>query len=98
PVETVDAGRWIGRRSGSNTGSDADSVLLEPVDLPDAPGTLLVHVPRLSWIYTYGAGQPLDLAILRDRIRERGWDVERIGSARGLRQPFGTGSGQTAGR
>lgn len=80
-IEPVVSGRWIG--------TDADSVWVEPIDLPDHPGGLLVWSPRLAWLYTSDAMQPLDLAILRDRIDERGWPVESLGTARALRQPFG---------
>ncbi len=106
-VEVVTGGRWIGAGSDATSDSGAesaggapgsDSVYVEPIDLPDAPGSVLVYSPRLSWVYTYGARQPLDHAVLRDRIRERGWTVERIGNARSLRQPFGEGSDRTAAR
>lgn len=93
-VETVTAGRWISADSDSAAGSAApDSVYVEPIDLPDAPGSLLVYVPQLSWVYTYGARQPLDQAVLRDHARANGWSVEQMGNARGLRQAFGEGGG-----
>lgn len=60
---------------------------VEAIDLPDARGTLLVHVPGLRWLYAPDAMTALDLGIVMERARERGWTVERVGSPRGLLLP-----------
>jgi hypothetical protein len=75
-VASVARGRWL-RVSG-------DSLWLEPIDLPDAPGSLMVYVPSLEWIYGASAANPLHLDQLLARARERRWHVSRYGSARGV--------------
>ncbi|HXE57367.1 MAG TPA: hypothetical protein VNK43_05160 [Gemmatimonadales bacterium] len=64
-----------------------DSLWLEPIDLPDAPGALLVYAPSLRWVYSATAFMPLHAEYLRARMRERGWPVERIGSMRNVSAP-----------
>jgi len=58
-----------------------DSVRVETIDLPDFPGASLVYVPALRWAYAFPAG-PVQLDYIRDRVRQRGWRVDRIGSVR----------------
>jgi hypothetical protein len=77
--ETVDDGRWITVAG--------DSARVEPIDLPDLPGSLLVYVPSLRWIYVGGALQALERDVVMDRARERGWVVERVGHSRGIDAP-----------
>jgi hypothetical protein len=77
--ETVDEGRWIT--------AAGDSARVEPIDLPDLPGSLLVYVPSLRWIYVGGALQALERDGVMDRARERGWVVERVGHSRGIDAP-----------
>jgi hypothetical protein len=72
----VTRGRWL-RVSG-------DSLRLEPIDLPDAPGTLVAYVPSLEWVYSASAASPLHLDLILARARERGWRVSRFGSLRGV--------------
>ena len=67
---------------------DGDSLWVEPIDLPDAPGAALVYVPSLRWAYSALAASPLHLDYVLARLRERGMPVERIGSARGLVAPL----------
>lgn len=75
-VATVTRGRWL-RVSG-------DSLWLEPIDLPDAPGSLVAYVPSLEWVYSASAANPLHLDMILARARDRGWRVSRFGSARGV--------------
>ncbi len=78
-VSPVADGRWL--RVG------ADSVRLEPVDLPDAPGALLAWVPSLRWLYAPDVMSPLDEALVLAHARRRGWAVASMGTARGLSVP-----------
>jgi hypothetical protein len=78
-VTAVTAGRWL--RIGG------DSLRLEPIDLPDAPGTLVAYAPSLKWLYSAAAANPLYLDRLLAHARARGWRVSRIGSARGALSP-----------
>lgn len=61
-----------------------DSVWVEPVDLPDAPGSLMVYLPALRWAYAAIAITPLHQRYVVERLRARGWAVERVGSLRDL--------------
>jgi hypothetical protein len=61
-----------------------ERVRLEPMDLPDLPGSLLLYVPRLAWVYAADAVTPLDVRIALDHARERGWNVAAVGTARAL--------------
>ena len=65
-----------------------DSVWIEPIDYPDLAGSLVAYVPSLRWVYSGAAASPLNVDVLVARIRERGWAVDRIGSARALVQPI----------
>jgi hypothetical protein len=79
-VHVVDSGRWLE--------VDGDSVRLETIDLPDIAGSLLVYVPSLHWVYVCNAVTPLDVDLVMARVRDRGWNADRIGSIRGLFAPF----------
>ena len=74
-VSSVKQGAWL--RVGS------DSLWLETIELPDAPGTLVAYAPSLEWVYSAAAANPLYLDLVLARARARGWRVSRIGSARG---------------
>ena len=63
---------------------DGDSVWVEPIDYPDAPGSLLLYVPSLRWAYSGMAAAPLQVEYLMRRLRERGFEVEKYGSLRGV--------------
>jgi hypothetical protein len=65
-----------------------DSVWVESIDYPDFPGSLVAYVPSMRWVYSGIAAFPLNLDLLVSRIRERGWQVDRIGSIRSLTQPI----------
>ncbi len=66
---------------------DGDSLWVEPIDLPDAAGALLVYVPSLRWVYSAMAVAPLQVDYVMRRVRDRGWAVERMGSARAVSVP-----------
>jgi hypothetical protein len=61
-------------------GTGAHRVLLAPVDLPDSPGSLIVHRPATGWLWVPGASTPLDERLARERARELGWAVTSVGS------------------
>jgi hypothetical protein len=79
----VTRGRWLR--------VDGDSLWLEPIDLPDAPGALVAYVPSLAWAYAGTAASPLHLDLVLARARARGWRVERVGSARAVAMPVPAG-------
>ncbi|HEY0995441.1 MAG TPA: hypothetical protein VGD77_05590 [Gemmatimonadaceae bacterium] len=74
PASVVSRGRWLRL--------DGDSAWIEPVDLPDAPGALLVYVPSLEWAYSAMAMSPPHQRPIEAILRARGWPVTRIGNAR----------------
>lgn len=79
----IGRGQWL-RMSG-------DSAWVEPIDLPDAPGSLLVYVPSLKWAYTAVATSPFHQRYVVARLRERGWPVEQLGSLRDVWAPLPKG-------
>jgi hypothetical protein len=72
----VDRGQWV-RVTG-------DSVWVEPIDLPDAPASLLLYVPSLKWVYASVATAPMHQRYVMDKLRSHGWTAEKIGSLRDL--------------
>jgi len=76
PTATV---RLVTPNSWTRVGTD--SVRVESIDLPDFPGGSLVYVPSLRWVYAYAAG-PVQMDYVIERVRQRGWRVDRIGSVR----------------
>jgi hypothetical protein len=78
-VNVVDRGRWLS--------FDGDSLWIEPIDYPGSPRGLVVWVPSLRWVYQPMAIAPLQLGLLMEHVRKRGWPVERIGTARSLVGP-----------
>ena len=67
---------------------DGDSLWIEPIDLPDAAGALLVYVPSLRWAYSYMAAGALQRDYVVARLRQRGWAVDRLGTARAIATPL----------
>jgi hypothetical protein len=76
---TVTRARWL--KVGT------DSLWLEPVDLPDAPRTMLVYSPTLKWAYTANASAPLQQQYLLRVLHNHGWAVEKIGHSRAIMVP-----------
>ncbi len=64
-----------------------DSLWLEPIDYPDAQGSLFIYVPSLRWAYSSSAAGGMPLDFLQARLKARGWTVDRIGSVRGIAVP-----------
>lgn len=75
-VDVVSSGRTLGR--------GAERLVLEPIDLPDVPGSLLVFKPSIGWLYVPEGTDPLHLRMARERAQALGWSVEVVGSPRGL--------------
>ncbi|HEY0930884.1 MAG TPA: alpha/beta fold hydrolase [Gemmatimonas sp.] len=68
-----------------------DSLWLEAIDLPDAPGVLVAYSPTHRWIYSPMLGVPNyapEYDVLLTRWRARGWVIEWQGSLRALRAPI----------
>ena len=65
-----------------------DSLWVESMDFPDAPGATIAYFPSMRWVYAAMAASPLAFDMIVARIRQRGWDVDRIGSQRSLTQPI----------
>jgi hypothetical protein len=63
-------------------GVGAERVELEPLDLPDAPGSLIVFKPSLGWLFVPEASDPLHTGLARERAASKGWDVLVVGTAR----------------
>ncbi|MEO7997344.1 MAG: hypothetical protein ABI852_07860, partial [Gemmatimonadaceae bacterium] len=69
-------GSWL--RVGS------DSVRVESIDLPDYPGTAVIYSPTLRWAYSALAVSPLITERILALAKLRGWNVERLASARDI--------------
>jgi hypothetical protein len=69
-------GRWLGSGSGR--------VRLEPVDLPDTPGSIMLHAPELGWLYAPDAATPLDVRLVIERAKQLEWTWNALGTAAGL--------------
>ncbi|MEO7455240.1 MAG: MBL fold metallo-hydrolase [Gemmatimonadaceae bacterium] len=78
-ADVVSSGRWI-RIAG-------DSVRVEPVDLADAPGAMVVYVPSLEYVYSGLAALPHHMDRVRALAKARGWKVTRWGNARSVLVP-----------
>jgi hypothetical protein len=79
PIEAftvLSEGRWLGSGSGR--------VRLEPVDLPDAPGSIMLHAPELGWLYAPDAATPLDVRVVTERANQLGWKWTALGTAAGI--------------
>jgi TPR repeat protein len=78
-IVTETNGRWLR--------VDGDSLWLEPMDLPDAPGALVAYVPSLEWVYT-GSANPLHVDLVLSHARALGWHVTHVGSPRAVTTPL----------
>lgn len=86
-IIVVSHGQWLAM--------GGDSIWVEPIDYPDAPGAMVAYLPSARWVYSGMAASPLNLDVMMARVRERGWAVERYGSLRGVSIPA---PGRTASR
>jgi hypothetical protein len=68
-------GQWV-----VGIGARRDSVWLEPIDLPNAPRTMILYVPSMRWAYSSRIAGPAELARVTALARTRGWKIDRIGS------------------
>ena len=50
-------------------------LLLAPVDLPDAPGSVMLHRPATGWLHVPGARDPLAIRLAREMAAALGWVV-----------------------
>lgn len=73
----VQRGEWI-----RTNDAEPDSIWLEPLDLPNAPRSLVLYVPSMRWAYSSMIAGPLEQARVAALARKRGWRVDRIGSPR----------------
>jgi hypothetical protein len=78
-IMVAEQGRWL-EVGGAR-------VRIEPLDLPDVPGTLLVYEPGLKWLYAPDVTTALDARLALDRARALGWDVTALGTSRDLWVP-----------
>jgi hypothetical protein len=69
---------------GTVLGAGADRVRLEPVDLPNVPGSMMLFRERTGWLYLPDAETDLDVAMGRARAASLGWNVRLVGTARAL--------------
>ena len=67
-----------------------DSLWAEPIDYPDAQGSLFIYSPTLRWAYSAAATGALQVEYLQAKLKARGWIADRIGSARGIAVPVPT--------
>jgi hypothetical protein len=74
--EVVRTGRWIG--------TGGERLRLEPVDLPDVPGSLMLYAPEIGWLYAPDAATPLDVRVVTERARALGWTWSAMGTMRAL--------------
>ena len=65
-----------------------DSLWVESIDYPDAPGSLIAYIPSMRWVYSGMAAAPMAFDLLVQRIRDRGWAVDRVGTLRSMTQPL----------
>jgi hypothetical protein len=75
-VDVVSARRTLGRGT--------ERVVLEPIDLPDAPGSLLLFKPSIGWLFVPEGVDPLHVRMARERAHALGWSVEVVGTPRGI--------------
>ncbi|HEX8675518.1 MAG TPA: hypothetical protein VF710_26740 [Longimicrobium sp.] len=72
PPAPVRSARWLTLAG--------DSVWMEPIDLPDAPGAMLVYLPSLEWVYSGTMSNPIHRGLVLARVCGRGWAVTRAGT------------------
>lgn len=73
-------------KAGTSIGDGAQRLQLEPLDLPNVPGSLMAFSAHDGWLYVPDATTPLDVRIARERARELGWVVKTVGTAASLHQ------------
>jgi hypothetical protein len=71
----VTKGQWL-----RMDGKMRDSVWMEPIDLPNAPRSMLLYVPSMRWVYSSRIAGPAEIARVTAVARARGWTVDRVAS------------------
>jgi hypothetical protein len=77
---------------GLTIGEGEHRLRLEPVDLPNTPGSMMLYQEQSGWLYLPDAVTPLDIAVAREKARTLGWSIKAIGTAPALYQPTGSGN------
>lgn len=78
-IEVVDRTRSIG--------AGLTALEIEPIDLPDVPGAVMVYRASSGWLWVPDAAGPLHLRLARERAASLGWDVRMIGWQRQAWEP-----------
>jgi hypothetical protein len=76
-LHVVARGQWIKFQRAAR-----DSLWVEPIDVPNLQGALLLYSPSLRWAYSSAIGEPAQLRMVADRLRKRGWTVDIVGYPR----------------
>ena len=53
------------------------------------PGSALVYVPSLQWLYAHAAASPVVRDVVMARAKARGWTVAWLGTARDVQAKVG---------
>jgi len=64
-----------------------DTLWIEPIDLPDVEGGVIVWDPQLKWMYAGDGPGPAQIRAALRRAAERGWPVDRM-FVRGTAMPL----------
>lgn len=67
---------------GTALGTGEGQVRLEPLDLPDVPGSMMLFQEATGWLYIPDAESALDLTMARERAAALGWSVKAVGTGR----------------
>lgn len=76
-LHTVTHGQWI-----SFPGAARDSLWAEPIDVPNLQNALLLYAPSIHWAYSSAISEPVQMTMVAERLRARGWPVDVVGSPR----------------
>ena len=76
-LHPVTHGQWVKFPGVAN-----DSLWVEPIDVPNLQGALLLYSPSIRWAYSSAIAEPAQLTMVANRLRARGWPVEVVGSPR----------------
>ena len=76
-LHVVARGQWIKFQRAAR-----DSLWVEPIDVPNLQGALLLYSPSLRWAYSSAIGEPAQLTMVANRLRKRGWTVDIVGYPR----------------
>lgn len=74
-------------RESMSIAMDGEELLVAPVDLPDVPGSVMLHHPGLGWLHLPDALDPLDVRMGIEAAERAGWVFESVGTRRALHGP-----------